>query len=443
MPLTITTQIISAAPAGSFWIKVLETSGGNEDRGRAALFANGAPYLAGGTENIGDAFLGAKYDTSGNLVWARRLDGTGDQFCENGAIESSGNLFIGGWDISTGLGNTLLVKYDSSGTFQWQVGLTEGGVQDQYIRGVAADSSGNCYITGQRNVGGVNQTSAFTIKYNSAGVLQWQRRLGGDPSEHEEGKAIAVDDSGNVYITGEIDDGAFHLTHDILVAKYNSSGVLQWQRDIGTAGNRSEGSGIAIDGSGNVFVVGYDAFFSRTYVLKLNSTTGAIITQRQINGATTTRSSLDNSGNLYVTCNGSDTYIFKYDNNLSLQWQRKIEYVCGAAFNLLGVDTDGTSNIYVAGYINNQSDTVGSVSDDFLIASLPVDGSGTGTCGEFVYGNSSLTESAGTLSEQASTLTDQAAGLSTTNPSFTSATPSTTEHDCSTLNCDGGAPPSS
>ena len=75
----------------------------------------------------------------------------------------------------------------------------------------------------------------FTAKFNSSGTIQWQRTLDGS-TQHDRGTGIAVDSSGNVYIAGF---GAWTSgkSYEILIAKYNSSGTLQYQRTLGGGGN--------------------------------------------------------------------------------------------------------------------------------------------------------------------------------------------------------------
>jgi hypothetical protein len=116
---------------------------------------------------------------------------------------------------------------------------------EAYYYRVAVDSIGNVYTVGETYVPEYN---VLIAKYNASGTLQWQRALGGVNNAF--GNGIAVDSSGNVYMSG----GG---SGDVLIAKYNTSGTLQWQRTLSDAVNDYEHKGIAVDSSGNVYVTGY------------------------------------------------------------------------------------------------------------------------------------------------------------------------------------------
>ena len=145
-----------------------------------------------------------------------------------------------------------------------------GGTSSDIGYGVAVDGSGNVYVTGKlrdtASFGTTNLTSAgvediFVAKYNGSGVLQWVQKAGG--TSEDVGLGVAVDGSGNVYVTGYFEGavtfGTTNLTseggNDLFVAKYNGSGVLQWVQKAGGA-NFDRGNGIAVDGTGNVYVTG-------------------------------------------------------------------------------------------------------------------------------------------------------------------------------------------
>jgi hypothetical protein len=145
-----------------------------------------------------------------------------------------------------------------------------GGVIDQLGVGVAVDGSGNVVVTGEFegtvDFGGGPLTSTgsydiFLAKFDEAGNHVWSRRFG-DASE-QYGMSVTVDVSGNVIVTGRfdgtVDFGGAALTSagnwDIFVAKFDEASNHLWSDSYGDESNQS-GSGVAVDGSGNVIVTG-------------------------------------------------------------------------------------------------------------------------------------------------------------------------------------------
>ena len=150
---------------------------------------------------------------------------------------------------------------------------------------MAVDSSGNIYVTGYydsnpttiyNSDGGTFGTlpnsgiyDVFITKYNTNGTAQWATRLGGTGSDY--GYSMAVDSSGNIYVTGYYDsnpttiynsDGGTFGTltnsgsNDVFIVKYNTSGIAQWATRLGGTGN-DIGNSVASDSSGNIYVTGY------------------------------------------------------------------------------------------------------------------------------------------------------------------------------------------
>ena len=107
--------------------------------------------------------------------------------------------------------------------------------------------------------GNSNQDNAdlFVVKYNSSGTKQWTKQLGTSSDDYANG--VATDSSGNVYVTGDTYGGLDGNTsagyNDLFVVKYNSSGTKQWTKQLGTSG-RDHARGVATDSSGNVFIAG-------------------------------------------------------------------------------------------------------------------------------------------------------------------------------------------
>jgi hypothetical protein len=214
----------------------------------------------------------------------------------------------------------------------------EGGFLSDIARSIATDKEGNVYITGsyegEMTFGTTTLSPSggddiFVVKYNSQGVLQWARRAGTPRSD--QGRAIAVDAQGNVYVTGTfsgfIGFGPFTLSagtspssslilSDMFVVKYNTNGEVQWAKSAGSTGI-DVGAGIDVDSDGNVFVIGY---FYETVTFGSLSLTSTMV---------------------------SDAFIAKYNTSGDVQWAKKIG---GGGFDYgqaIEVDTDG--GVYVAG----------------------------------------------------------------------------------------------
>jgi len=149
------------------------------------------------------------------------------------------------------------IKYNSEGVQQWIArydGLLKGG--EDYARSIALDNSGNVYVTGEsRGILGAG-TDYVTIKYNSSGDSLWVQRYNG-PSDHwDYATSIAVDAQGNVYVTGYTQNG--YQDYDYTTIKYNTFGVQLWVQSYNGPGynNWDIARSIAVDGSGNVYVTG-------------------------------------------------------------------------------------------------------------------------------------------------------------------------------------------
>ena len=159
-------------------------------------------------------------------------------------------------------------------------GLGDTGEDREF--GIAVDGSGNVYVIGHFRgdtaiFGSTTLTNAgsydiFIAKLNVSGDFLWAKQAGG--SSYDYGYGIAVDSSGNVYVTGDFSDtatfGSATLTSlgwgDIFIAKLNDSGDFLWAKQAGGYCGVM-GLGIAVDGSGNVYVTGW---FRRNCHIRIN-----------------------------------------------------------------------------------------------------------------------------------------------------------------------------
>jgi hypothetical protein len=226
-----------------------------------------------------------------------------------------------------------------------------------------SDSSGNVYVVGNTGNTGGGQLDIFIAKYNSSGVIQWQRILG-NASYSDGSYNIAIDSSSNVYVVGYTQPTGSLV--QALVAKYNSSGTIQWQKNL--VYNYAPGAGlvygqsVAIDSSGNLLITGL-AYVGGggaidVPVIKMDSS-GAVTWQRQLgtSGLTTSQVgsaiAVDTAGRSTVCGYDQGTTPFsgivaQYNSSGTLQWQRKLTY---PTYNFLAqhITTDSSDNIYVLG----------------------------------------------------------------------------------------------
>jgi len=404
--------------AGPYWIATLGGSAADQGNG-IAVDSLGNSYIAGQTASQGagstDALI-TKYNTSGTIQWQRVLGGSGIDLFNGVALDSSFNVYAVGRTASQGAGSNdvILTKYDSSGTIQWQklLGLSASDEGNA----IAIDGSNNIYITGY-----YSSNNLLIAKYDSSGTIQWQRAL---TTSTNNGNGIRVTSAGTVYVVGFSSGGGGQGSNDVLLTKYDTSGTIQWQRVLGGASS-DVGNAIAIDSSENLYVAGStqsQGLGSTEILVAKYDSSGAIQWQRilgTVNADVAYGVALDSSANVYITGygNGSDKLqIAKYNSSGTIQWQRRL--VAGSAVSNQGngISTDPSGNIYIAG----QTAGTGAGGSDVVITKLPNDGSLTGTYGPWTYSVTTLTGATSTLVSATSTLT-------ASTPSLTSATATLTD----------------
>ncbi len=352
----------SAQPA----LLIQKTWGGSAvDVGQGvAVDSSGNIYVAGQTYSFGPASPNSaslsllKYNPTGSLLWQRIWASTSIRSYEYGkgvAVDVSGNIYVTGQTTSFGAGgiDVMLLKFNSSGSLQWQ--KTWGGSSGESGFGVAVDASGNIYVTGEEKSFGF-YGDVFLLKFNSTGSLLWQKTWGGNAEST--GWGVAVDSSGYVYLTGGTRIFGAGV-NDILLLKFDSSGGIQWQRTWGGSSD-DEGYGVAVDVSGNIYVTGktysFGAGIADVLLLKFNSS-GSLQWQKTWGGSDNDVGlgvAVDSSGNTYVTgetfsFGGIDVMLLKFDSSGGLTWQKTWG---GSGIDVgNGVAVDSSGNALVVGSV--------------------------------------------------------------------------------------------
>ncbi len=191
--------------------------------------------------------------------WVARYDSGGTDQLYAMTVDASGNVYATGASVQVPFtADYLTVKYNSAGIKQWEKAYNGIAGSDDRAYAIAIDALGNVYVTG----GTAYNNSIVTIKYNSLGDSLWTRTYTGPTSGHNWtfAKSIFVDDSGYVYIAGTSEGlTAVHgLRQDYTTVKYSPLGVQQWVARYNGPGTDADViNSMTVDASGNVYVTGF------------------------------------------------------------------------------------------------------------------------------------------------------------------------------------------
>ena len=327
-----------------------------------------------------------KYNSSGDTVWVRRYNGpgNGDDKAYSIAVDGSGNVYVTGWSYGSGTNaDYCTIKYNSAGVQQWVARYNGPGNGDDVANSITLDGSGNVYVTGYR-IYGATYKDYCTIKYNSSGVQQWVAIYNGPVNHDDEANSIAVDGSGNVYVTGNSDGGG--TSYDYCTIKYNSAGVQQWVARYNGPGNEWDiAYSIAVDGSGNVYVTGYSSG-SGTYAdyctIKYNSS-GVQQWIARYNGLgygddVAYSLALDGSGNVYVTGSSygsgtnADYCTIKYNSAGVQQWIARYNGPGNGDDEARSIAVDGSGNVYVTGNCYGGGTSIDYCTIKYVVVQTPI-----------------------------------------------------------------------
>jgi hypothetical protein len=412
---------------------LLKTAAG-EVRQRKPVVYQGDRKIDGGFVLHGHrvSFEVARYDRSRMLVidpvlvYSTYLGGTGQDQGTGIAVDASGNAYVSGWTSSTnfptanalqaanggGMFDAFVTKISADGSTKLYSTYLGGSGLDQAL-GIAVDASGNAYVTGvtgstnfpttaplQAAYGG-GASDAFVTKLNSTGSAKvYSTYLGG--SGDDTGRQIAVDASGNAYVVGYTTSTNFPTANplqatygggltDVFVAKISADGSTKLYSTYLGGSGEDGGYGIAVDASGNAYVTGLTASTNFPTTNPLQATYGggtydAFVTKISANGSAKLYSTylggadwdqgegiaVDSSGNAYViglthstnfpTANamqtakagGYDAFVAKISADGSTKLYST--YLGGTGDDYgYGIAVDGSGNAYVTGYAGSSN----------------------------------------------------------------------------------------
>jgi len=359
----------AAANGALLWEKRYNGPANRDDNPSAvAVDGSGNVMVTGysvGTNGDSDCYTAKYAAADGGLLWEQRSANCGASAV---AVDGSCNVVVTG----SSSGDFYTAKYAAAnGALLWEKRYNNGtGNNYDNAYAVAVDGSGNVVVTG-RSAAGFHACCSepfydwYTAKYAAAdGALLWEKRYDGPANSDDRAQAVAVDNSGNVVVTGYSENSSG--ISDYYTAKYAAAnGALLWeQRYNGPANGWDEARAVAVDGSGNVAVTGYSSGtngYGNYYTVKYAAADGALLWEKRYNGPANAGDyasdyasavAVDGSGNVVVTgssynTNGNyDYYTVKYAAaNGALLWELR-----GPGGGAAAVAVDGSGNVVVTGY---------------------------------------------------------------------------------------------
>lgn len=256
---------------------------------------NGNPYAAGYVQcsATGCDILLIKYKPAGDTAWTRMYNGTANSTDKAFGIvtDAAGNIYVTGMSTVTNRGSELiLLKYNTNGVLLWvqTYGETKQNRDDMGLA-IGMDNPGNIYVTGF-TTGKDSKRNLIVRRYSSAGDLMFSAIEDGEQHLNSEGFGITVDNSGNIFVTGYTNQS--NGFSDIITLKYNNSGNQQWKKTFNGAGNKNDKAyGIAVDNLNNIYVTGYVTRTTDT------NNTDAILIQYNKKGNQVWADTLNGNGN--------------------------------------------------------------------------------------------------------------------------------------------------
>ncbi|TVM01453.1 MAG: hypothetical protein CV087_10845 [Candidatus Brocadia sp. WS118] len=344
-------------------------SGRNTTYGNAAdlaLDGEGNIYVTGGHSDWG--ILTVKYDSKGVLQWTSTFtEGSGSAF----AIEADryGNSYVLAWvhgEVVTTV-DVLIIKYDSQGMQNW-VARYDGPPTpygDSYDEPVALriDRWGNAYVL-CRIYDEYGWTDFATLKYTADGRQEWVARYGGGEQFSDIPRDLAIDDEGNVYVTGDRSgpQGSGYV-NDFVLIKYNQHGEQQWLVSFDEE-KYEQALAIGVDGWGNVFVNVKSELYNslptqELITIKFNPPGErqwiARYSEPQHIFGWYNKMKMDVFGNLCITGyiwdiekNNQDYFTIKYDQNGAELWTARYD-AAGSSDRAADLALDREGNIYITG----------------------------------------------------------------------------------------------
>jgi hypothetical protein len=279
------------------------------------------------------------------------------------AVDPSGNVVVTGGAYSGNKMDYYTAKYAAAdGVLLWEQRYHGPNSNwDDSAHALALDADGNVVVTGGSAADGLENGTydMYTAKYAAAdGTLLWENRYHGPAKLNDIGWAVAVDRNGNVVVAGLSEYFVTNNNLNHYIAKYAAAdGALLWEHRHANSGAIG---GLALDDSGNVVVTGvaYDGVTNRVYTAKYAAPDGALLWEKQLAGLAGgdgPSAIVDNRGNVAMTVSidtgsGADLYTAKYAAaDGALIWEKRYNGPANLNDLTYAIAVDSSGNVIVTG----------------------------------------------------------------------------------------------
>jgi hypothetical protein len=322
--------------------------------------ANNNLYISAFIGNLSSGLVDMylfKYDSSGTLLWYRDYgDGNIHYFIpQDLVIDKEGSIYEAGNTNNNSTGESvIIVKYNPTGDTLWSKIYKPTGYYKNNVFSIATDSSSNLVIAGACITYNGAAPDCIVTEYNSSGIFKWSNVYNsGGYGTMDIFEKVGVDNNGYIYATG-----IGGVNGDYLTIKYNTIGDQQWLRRY-NAGGTNGSTSITIDNTSNIFITGESTVGSSNLdfaTIKYNSNGDSLWVRRYDNPSNQNDEAFDiikdYLGNIYVNgmsmVNGVYNFTtIKYDNNGVQKWI--MQHPGTPIYRHSSIVVDNLFNVYVSG----------------------------------------------------------------------------------------------
>jgi hypothetical protein len=306
---------------------LIRFDGGRYDRAGAIVVDPAGNFYVGAAVETGTSqpsFAVVKFDRNGTRLWRTNYSGSaggslGQAF--GVGVDSLGNVYAAGY-VSVGFHSTvidaLVVKFGANGVEQWARRYNGPAGGPDALGHVVIDAAGNVLVSGYSYGAGIDW---LTQKYSPSGALLWERRLSGPGNFDDSIGDVGVDPQGNLVVTGITKNRGDSVTNDITTLKYSPEGAVVWSTTYSTTAVSDDlVFDLAVDAGGGVYLSGAVAPTADPegplhvpLTLRYDPAGNLLGTVQEAAPGNGTGVAIDQAGEVYVV---TESTLFKYSSAL-------------------------------------------------------------------------------------------------------------------------------